>query len=242
MQTTTPPEHLDVLILVGAGLSGVGAGYHLQPCPRQELRHLRGPRRDGRHLGPVPLSRRALRLRHVHAGLSFRPWTEAKAIADGPAILNYLRETAGAYGIDKHSAYGRVKRRRGRRRSRAGRWKMSERAGEEPPEICASPAVSCSCAPATTTMRKATRRTFRAREVRRPIVHPQAWPEDLDYAGKRVVVIGSGATAVTLVPELAGTGGARHHAAALAHLCRRAPGRGRSPTGCAQSAAEAAYI
>ena len=72
----------------------------------------------------------------------------------------------------------------------------------------ASPAASCSCAAATTTTTAATRRTFPGVErFEGELVHPQQWPEDLDYAGKRVVVIGSGATAVTLVPEMAKTAG-----------------------------------
>ena len=75
---TRGAETVDVLI-VGAGLSGIGAACHLQPrVPRQDLRDPRGPRRDRRHLGPVPLPGHPLGLRHVHARLPFRPWTEAE--------------------------------------------------------------------------------------------------------------------------------------------------------------------
>ena len=68
--------------------------------PGQDLRDPRGARRDRRHLGPVPLPRHPLGLRHVHAGLLLPPWEEAKAIADGPSILSYIRETARDHGID----------------------------------------------------------------------------------------------------------------------------------------------
>ena len=94
METNTPTEHFDVLI-VGAGLSGIGAGYHLQQrMPGQDLRHPRG--RDG--IGGTWDLFRYPGMRSdsdmYTLGYSFRPWTEAKAIADGPAILNYVRETA----------------------------------------------------------------------------------------------------------------------------------------------------
>lgn len=96
-------EHFDVVI-VGAGLSGVGAGYHLQDrCPGPQLRDPRRAREHGRHPRPVPLPGHPLGLGHVHTpGYSFRPWTNAKAIADGPSILKYVKDTAAHYGIDKH--------------------------------------------------------------------------------------------------------------------------------------------
>ena len=94
------------------------------------------------------------------------------------------------------------------RRARAGRARTprgrSRRCGQTPARPSASPATSCSCAPATTATSRATRPSSRARTASgAPIIHPQQWPEDLDYRGKRVVVIGSGATAMTLVPAMA---------------------------------------
>ena len=104
-------EHFDVVI-VGAGLSGIGAGYYLQrDCPGKSYRHPGKSRRHRRHLGPVPLSGHPLRQRHVHLGYAFKPWTEAKAIADGPSIKKYVNETAREYGIDQHIRFKhRVKR------------------------------------------------------------------------------------------------------------------------------------
>ena len=138
-------------------------------------------------------------------GYPFRPWTGAKAIADGPAILAYLRETAREYGIDRHIRFGhRVVARRLVERASA-RWTVEVEAtaparGAAPPDA----AASSSCAAATTATTRATRRRSPgAEDFTGPIVHPQHWPEDLDVAGKRIVVIGSGATAVTLVPALA---------------------------------------
>jgi cation diffusion facilitator CzcD-associated flavoprotein CzcO len=135
-------------------------------------------------------------------GYRFRPWRDAKAIADGPAILNYIRETAAEYGVDRMIRYGhRVTR--ASWSSEDARWTVEAEAGPEK-----SPArFTCNFLYLCTgyydyeggyTPEWPGVESFRGR-----VVHPQKWPEDLDYAGKRVVVIGSGATAVTLVPALA---------------------------------------
>ena len=98
-------EHHDVLI-VGAGLSGIGAAVHLhRSCPGKRYVILEGRAGDGRHLGSVPLSRRPLRQRHAHARLPLQAVAEAKAIADGPSILNYVQEAAAEYGVDDHIRY-----------------------------------------------------------------------------------------------------------------------------------------
>ena len=164
-------------------------------------------------------------------GYSFRPWTEAKAIADGPSILE-LRPRDRARVRRRRQDPLRPPRRARRvvdARRRAGR---SRRSAPTPARPSASPAASCSCAAATTATTRATRPDFPGTE-RFPgqIVHPQNWTDDVDYAGKRVVVIGSGATAVTLVPAMAETRGARDDAPALAQLRRLAARRRtRSPT------------
>ena len=201
-------EHFDVLI-VGAGLSGIGAGYHLQEkCPGQELRHPRGPRLHRRHLGSVSLSRHPLRQRHVHARL-------------------FVQAVDRAEGDRRRAAHPELRPRdRGRERHRqehplqpprqarvvvdAGgaldRGGRAQRGRGRRPRPCASPAISCSCARAITNTRNGYTPEFPgATDFAGRIVHPQKWPDDLDYAGKRVVVIGSGATAVTLVPEMAKT-------------------------------------
>ena len=233
-------EHFDVLI-VGAGPVRHRRG--LSPAaevPGQELRHPRGPRLHRRHLGSVPLSRHPLRLATcITLGYSFKPWTEPKAIADGPRILNYVRETAADNGIDKKIRFHhRVKR--ASWSSPDARWTVeAERTvGEGATEIVRFTCNFLFMCSGYYKYEEGYTPEFSGRDdFAGQIVHPQKWPEDLDYAGKRVVVIGSGATAVTLVPEMAKTAGARHHAAALADLCGRAAGGG-----CARQQAAAATL
>jgi monooxygenase len=195
------PTHLDVLI-VGAGLSGIGAAYHLRTfCPGKTFALLERRKRLG---GTWDLFRypgiRSDSDMHT-LGYSFRPWTQPKAIADGPSILAYLRETAEMYGIDQKIRYGhRVER--ARWSSRDARWSVDARdsTGDLVRLTCRFLYV---CAgyydyDAGYTPDFPGRERFQG-----SIVHPQQWSPDVDYEGKRVVVIGSGATAVTLVPELA---------------------------------------
>src|SRR5260370_26133914 len=195
-------EHLDVLI-VGAGISGVGAAYHLKTrCPGRtfaifEARHTLGGTWDLFRYPGVRSDSDMFTL-----GFSFRPWTEAKAIADGPAILSYLTQTAQDYGIDRHIRFGR-KVKSASWDSAQSRWTVSfERGSEAPVEQ-----VSCNflhmCA-GYYNYAQGYRPDFPGEaDFAGGIVHPPFWPADLDYAGKRVVVIGSGATAGTLVPEVA---------------------------------------
>ena len=197
-------EHLDVLI-VGAGLSGIGAGCHLQTqCPGKSYAILEAREAIGGtwDLFRYPGIRSDSDMYTL--GYSFRPWQDAKAIADGPAILEYIRETAREYGdrpARSASATGSCAP-SGRARTRAGRWRPSATDTER--DRASSPAASCSCARGYYRYDEGYTPEFEGRErFRGPIVHPQQWPEDLDYAGKRVVVIGSGATAVTLVPAMA---------------------------------------
>lgn len=194
-------EHLDVLI-VGAGLSGIGAAYHLQThCPNKsyailEARESLGGTWDLFRYPGIRSDSDMFTL-----GYSFRPWTNPKAIADGPAILAYIRETAEAYGIDRKIRY-RKKVERARWSSKDARWTIDVRDG------ATGQLEQLTCSFLFTaagyydydegyTPELPGRERFRGR-----IVHPQKWTPDIEWAGKRVVVIGSGATAVTLVPEL----------------------------------------
>jgi monooxygenase len=201
-------EHFDVLI-VGAGLSGIGAAYHLQQkCPTKSYAILEGRATTGGtwDLFRYPGIRSDSDM--FTLGYSFKPWIEAKAIADGPQILNYVRETAADNGIDRNIRFNhRVKR--ASWSTREARWTVeAERApadegGTEIVRFTCNFLFMCSGYykyEEGYTPEFSGRADFAGR-----IVHPQQWPEDLDYAGKRVVVIGSGATAVTLVPELAKT-------------------------------------
>ena len=209
METTTSPEHFDVLI-VGAGLSGIGAGYHLQQkCPGKSFVILEGRDTIGGtwDLFRYPGVRSDSDM--FTLGYSFKPWVEAKAIADGPRILNYVRETAADNGIDRKIRFHhRVKQ--ASWSTQAARWTVeAERhAGEGASEIVR---FTCNflfmCAGYYKYEEGYTPEFPRSQDFAGRIVHPQKWTEDIDYAGKRVVVIGSGATAVTLVPEMAKTAG-----------------------------------
>ncbi len=195
-------EHLDVLI-VGAGLSGIGAAHHLQErCPRKSYAILeaRGDLGGTWDLFRYPGIRSDSDMHTL--GYRFRPWTEAKSIAGGPSILRYVRQAARDSGIEeKIRLHHRVV---GAEWSTAeARWTVEvERSdtGENVRLTCGFLFI-CSgyyrydqgYAPEFPGMER-----FSGR-----VVHPQHWPDDLDYAGKRIVVIGSGATAMTLVPALA---------------------------------------
>src|SRR6188472_2366466 len=200
-------EHFDVVI-VGAGLSGIGAGYHLQEkSPRKSYVILEGRDCIGGtwDLFRYPGIRSDSDMYTL--GYSFKPWTEPKAIADGPRILNYVRETAIDNGIDgKIRFHHRVNR--ASWSSPEARWTVeAERTvGEGTTEIvCFTCNFLFMCSGYYKYEEGYTPEFSGTADFAGRIVHPQKWPEDLDYAGKRIVVIGSGATAVTLVPEMAKT-------------------------------------
>jgi cation diffusion facilitator CzcD-associated flavoprotein CzcO len=195
-------EHVDILI-VGAGLSGIGAGYYVQTlCPTKsylilEARQSMGGTWD---LFRYPGIRSDSDMYTL--GYTFHPWSNPKAIADGPSILDYIKETAATYGIDQRIRYGH--------RVCATAWSSQDRLwtvnvdrgpDQEPAQFTCSFLYTCTgyydyengYTPDWPGMEQFTGQ----------IVHPQKWPADLEYAGKRVIVIGSGATAVTLVPALA---------------------------------------
>jgi monooxygenase len=195
-------EHFDVVV-VGAGLSGVGAGYHLQAhSPDRSYVILEGRETMGGtwDLFRYPGIRSDSDMYTL--GFSFRPWTNAKAIADGPSILKYLEDTAREFGVDKHIRY-RTRVKSAAWSTADARWTVvAERDGEEQHFTCN---FLFMCTGYYNYARGYTPEWQGTTDFKGRIVHPQFWPADLDYAGKRVVVIGSGATAVTLVPEMAKT-------------------------------------
>jgi len=197
-------EHFDVLV-VGAGLSGIGAGYHLQThCPDRSYVILEGRDAIGGtwDLFRYPGVRSDSDMYTL--GYAFQPWTEAKAIADGPSIRKYVRETARQHGIDRHIRFGhRVAR--ASWSSAEARWTVEvERSGEPvPARFTCNFLFACG---GYYSYEKGYTPAFPGIErFAGRVAHPQKWTDDIDYAGKRVLVIGSGATAVTLVPELAKT-------------------------------------
>ena len=195
-------EHFDVLI-VGAGLSGVGAACHLRDrCPGKTYALLEARESIGGtwDLFRYPGIRSDSDMYTL--GYVFRPWREAKAIADGPAILNYVRETARDYGVNQNLRLGhRVVR--ANWSSAESKWTVEAERGPGREKVQLSANFLYMCCGYYRYDAGHTPDFPGVDQFRGRIVHPQKWTEDIDYAGKRVVVIGSGATAVTLVPELA---------------------------------------
>ncbi|MEV4532455.1 NAD(P)/FAD-dependent oxidoreductase [Asanoa sp. NPDC049518] len=195
-------EHFDVLI-IGAGISGIGAGRYLKtelPGKTFAILEARGASGGTWDLFRYPGTRSDSDL-HTF-GYAFKPWRDKEAIASAPRILAYLRETATENGLDPHIRYHhRV--RAAAFDSGTALWTVSvDRAGE-PVTMTANWVF---CAGGYYRYEQGFTPEFPGRSrFRGTIVHPQHWPADLDHAGRRVVVIGSGATAVTIVPAMADT-------------------------------------
>ena len=207
-------EHVDVLI-IGAGLSGVGAAHHLQTrLPGTSFAILEARQAIGGtwDLFRYPGVRSDSDMQTL--GYRFRPWSADEALADGPAILDYVRETAADAGIEAHVRFGH--------RVVSARWSTADARWTVVVTNDDGDSVELTCKflyGCGGYFRYDEGYTPHLEGVERfagPVVHPQHWPEDLDYAGKRVVVIGSGATAVTLVPAMAG-------AAAHVTMLQRSP-------------------
>ena len=201
----TRAEHVDVLI-IGAGLSGIGAAAHLvKDLPGTSYAILERREASG---GTWDLFRypgvRSDSDMHT-LGYRFRPWRGHVALADGQSILDYVRDTAREYGVDEHVRYGhRVVS--AAWDSPTARWTVTAEVDGATREITADFLWACS---GYYDYDQGYTPHFEGQDrFRGQVVHPQHWPEDLDYAGKRVVVIGSGATAVTLVPAMAAAGAA----------------------------------
>lgn len=196
------------VIIIGAGLSGIGTACQLLECfPDLDFSILEGRERMG---GTWDLFRypgiRSDSDMHT-LGYHFKPWTNPKAIADGPSILDYIKETAREHDVERRIQF-QHRLVAAAWSSTENRWTLTVEAGDAGERIEMSCRILLMCAG-----------YFRYEHGYRPdfpgeerfagtLVHPQLWPEDLDYADKNIVIIGSGATAVTLLPELAGT--ARH--------------------------------
>jgi len=198
-------HHHDVDVLViGAGLSGIAAGYHLQAsCPGKAYAILEARASIGGtwDLFRYPGVRSDSDM--FTLGYSFRPWKAARAIADGPAILEYVKDTAREYGIDQHIRFGhRVVS--AEWSSAEQRWTVEAQRADTGQTVRLTAGFLFTCTGYYRYDQGYAPELPGTDRFRGPIVHPQHWPEDLDYAGKRVVVIGSGATAVTLVPAMAG--------------------------------------
>jgi cation diffusion facilitator CzcD-associated flavoprotein CzcO len=207
-------EHFDVLI-IGAGISGIDAGYHLNKfAPKKSYVILENRERVGGtwDLFRYPGIRSDSDM--LTMGYSFKPWTHESTISPGDKIRNYVTETAGENGIDKHIRF--------RHRVVSASWDsatakwtviaerreaMVEGADARTDRVTFTANFLFSCAGYYRYSEGYTPE-FKGREnFKGQVIHPQHWPENLDYTGKRVVVIGSGATAVTLVPNMAKAAG-----------------------------------
>ncbi len=196
-------QHVDVLV-IGAGISGIGAAYHLQvESPNRTYLILEGRPDIG---GTWDLFRypgvRSDSDMHT-LGFEFKPWNAEKSIADGPSIMAYLRETIAEFGIDRHIRFGHLVRR--------AEWSSETATWTVEADLADGGSATYSCnflsmCSGYYSYKEGYTPEFAGRDrFEGQIVHPQQWPEDLDAAGKRVVVIGSGATAMTLVPAMAST-------------------------------------
>jgi cation diffusion facilitator CzcD-associated flavoprotein CzcO len=195
-------EHLDVLI-VGAGLSGIGAACHLKMrCPKKSFALLESRDAIGGtwDLFRYPGVRSDSDMYTL--GYAFRPWEEAKAIAGAPAILKYIRETAEAYGVDRLIRF-RHRAMSASWSSKEAQWTVDVERGPEKDRVRFTCNFLFMCSGYYDYAGGYAPEFPGVERFAGKIVHPQKWPQDLDYKGKRVVVIGSGATAVTLVPAMA---------------------------------------
>lgn len=209
---------VDVLI-IGAGLSGIGAAWHLQDrCPGRSYLILEARERMGGtwDLFRYPGVRSDSDMYTL--GYRFRPWRDGKAIADAPAIKAYIEDTAREGGIDRRILYEhRVVQ--ASWSSDDAQWTVTVEVGPERRVTTLRCGFLFTCT-GYYDYERGYQPTWKGMErFGGTLVHPQHWPDDLDYAGKRVVVIGSGATAVTLVPAMAEGEGA----AALVTMLQRSP-------------------
>ena len=202
MAVSEETPHFDVLI-IGAGLSGIGAAVHLQrDCPGKSYAILetRGAIGGTWDIFRYPGIRSDSDMHTL--GYNFKPWTAAKSIADGPSIRDYVNETADEHGIRQHIRFHHrlVK---ADWNSAVAAWLIEAEHTETGETVRMTCGFMMMCA-GYYSYRVGHTPDFKGRETfKGEIVHPQFWPEGLDYTGKKVVIIGSGATAMTLVPAMA---------------------------------------
>ncbi|KUM68119.1 flavin-containing monooxygenase [Streptomyces griseorubiginosus] len=205
-RATQSLEHVDVLI-VGAGISGIDTAYHLkskQPGRTFAIVDARDAIGGTWDLFRYPGIRSDADMQSF--GLGFKPWTKDNAIADAHEILDYLREAIAENGLDERLHLGH-KVLGANFSSDTARWTVTLERTSDGGQFDVTCGVLFSAAGYYDYAGGYTPHFEGREDFRGPVVHPQQWPEDLDYAGKKVVVIGSGATAVTLLPSMAGKAG-----------------------------------
>lgn len=203
-------NHFDVII-VGAGLSGIGAACHLQKhCPTKSFALLEGRQSSGGtwDLFRYPGVRSDSDMYTL--GYNFKPWTAGKAIADGPSILSYIKEAADENGINDHIRFGH-KVVSAEWSSNSASWKLATKIQKGDDSLPSETRTFTSnmlllCGGYYNYDQGYTPDFKDIDKFSGQLLHPQKWPEDLDYHNKKVVIIGSGATAMTLVPAMALSG------------------------------------
>ncbi|MEK9607524.1 MAG: NAD(P)/FAD-dependent oxidoreductase, partial [Gammaproteobacteria bacterium] len=194
-------EILDVLI-VGSGISGIGAGAHLSmKCPNKKYLILEGRDNFGGtwDLFKYPGIRSDSDMHTL--GFSFKPWLHRKSIADGSSIMEYLEETIKEYELTDKIRY-RHHVHQAEWSSSENLWtlKVEDKNSGETKLFKSSFLYMCA---GYYSYKGGHLPEFKGRdEFQGDIIHPQEWPEDFDYEGKNIVVIGSGATAATIVPAM----------------------------------------
>jgi monooxygenase len=201
-ETAPASEHVDVLV-IGAGISGIAAGYHIQhECPGKtyavlEAREAIGGTWD---LFRYPGIRSDSDMYTL--GFPFRPWDSDTSIADGQSILQYVRDTAREFGIDQRIRFNH-RAVRISWSSQDDRWTVDAQRTDTGETVRVTCGFLFMCSGYYRYDQGYTPDFPGLERFQGQVVHPQFWPDDIDYAGKRVIVIGSGATAVTLVPSMA---------------------------------------
>jgi cation diffusion facilitator CzcD-associated flavoprotein CzcO len=195
-------EHRDIII-VGAGLTGIGAACHLSDkCPDRSYLVLESRQSSG---GTWDLFRypgiRSDSDMHT-LGYSFKPWQSAKAIADGPSILRYVRETAAENAIDQHIRYGHCLL-SASWCSQQSLWTLDIRQADSDNVVQMSCNFLYMCAGYYSYDKPHDPKFPGIDQFNGQVIHPQFWPDDLHYQDKQVVIVGSGATAMTLLPSMA---------------------------------------
>ncbi len=195
-------EYVDVLI-IGAGLSGIGAASYIKErCPGRSIMLLEAREDMGGtwDLFRYPGIRSDSDM--FTLGYAFKPWTDTKSLADGPSIRNYIRETAKENDVERHIRY-QQKVISAAWDTDTALWTVTVESTDTGEQRLLTCNFLYSCTGYYRYDQGYTPHFAGQESFKGPIIHAQHWPEDLDYDNKRVVVIGSGATAVTLVPELA---------------------------------------
>ena len=192
--------HKDVII-VGAGISGIAAGYNLKKsCPNKSFSILEGRENIGGtwDLFKYPGIRSDSDMHTL--GFRFKPWIHDKSIADGPSIMEYLHETINEYKLNDNILLNH-KVDSANWNSKKSQWELKINVNNDLKDMTCDFFFLCGGYYSYT---KPHMPYFKNQEnFKGQIVHPQFWDESLDYRNKKIAVIGSGATAITIVPAIA---------------------------------------